>query len=125
MNVLIVEDNATDSGLVRVLFEMSGHQVQIVSSAEAAVTAIAVKSPDVLLVDLNLPGISGTHLVRILRADIRVPPIPILAVSAYPEILSRTDQIVAGCDAFIAKPFNTRTLVNQVEQLTRAKSCAG
>lgn len=125
MNLLMVEDNPTDSTLVRVLFEISGHRVDIVSSAEAAITAIEAKSPDVLLVDMQLPGISGTHLVRILRADARVRPIPILAVSAYPEIFQRSDQLAAGCDDFIAKPFNTRTLVNQVEQVRRTKSLAG
>jgi DNA-binding response OmpR family regulator len=121
MNVLVVEDNEADSALARVLLEMSGHTVEIAATASKAVAAIRVRAPDLVVLDLGLPDASGTALIRQVRAECAIEPIPIVAVSAYPERFPRKDQMDAGCDAYIAKPFDTRTLVRQVEKLTRKR----
>jgi two-component system cell cycle response regulator len=123
MNVLVVEDNEADSTLARVLLEMSGHTVECAATASKAVAAIRAKPPDVVVLDLGLPDNSGTALIRRLRAEPAARSIPIVAVSAYPERFPPSDQLDAGCDSYIAKPYDTRTLVRQVETLMRKPGC--
>ena len=119
MRVLVVEDNEADSTLFRLLLELSGHTVETVSTAKNAVVAIRQSTPDVILLDLKLPDASGVALVNQLRAEPAVQPVPILAVSAYTERFQSKAQLDAGCDAYIAKPLDTRTLVHQVETTKR------
>jgi DNA-binding response OmpR family regulator len=119
MKVLVIEDNEADSTLARVLLEMGGHTVEVAATANKAVKAIRYSTPDFVMLDLSLPDASGTALIRQLRAEAAIQPIPILAVSAYSERFPHKAQLEAGCDAFIAKPFDTRTLVQQVERLKR------
>jgi DNA-binding response OmpR family regulator len=117
VKVLVVEDNEADSTLARVLFEMSGHTVWVASTAYNAVMAIRHSTPDIVMLDLMLPDASGVALIRRLRAEPAIQPIPILAVSAYSDRFPRLAQLDAGCDAFLAKPLDTRTLVQRVEKL--------
>ena len=82
--------------------------------------------PDILslhvgsdVLDLSLPDASGVTLVRRLRAEPAIQPIPILAVTAYAERFARNIHLDAGCDAYLAKPCDTRTLVRHVEELRK------
>jgi DNA-binding response OmpR family regulator len=117
LKVLVVEDNEADSALARVLFELCGHTVAVAGTAYKAVIAIRQSTPDIVVLDLMLPDASGITLIRRLRAEPAIQPVPILAVSAYSERFPHSAQLEAGCDAFIAKPFDTRTLVAQAEKL--------
>jgi len=119
MRVLIVEDNEADSTLFRMLLELSGHTVEIAPTANSAIVAIRRRTPDIVLLDLSLPDASGVTLVRRLRAEPAIDLIPILAVSAYSERFPHNVHLDAGCDAYLSKPCDTRTLVRQVEELRR------
>jgi DNA-binding response OmpR family regulator len=119
MRVLVVEDNEADSTLFRILLELSGHTVEIARTAKSAILAIRECTPDIVLLDLSLPDASGLTLVRRLRTEPAIQLIPILAVSAYTERFPRNLHLDAGCDAYLAKPCDTRTLVRQVEELRR------
>ncbi|MBS0421270.1 MAG: response regulator [Proteobacteria bacterium] len=123
MRVLVVEDNEVDSTLFRILLELSGHTVEIAPTADSAIVAIRECTPDIVLLDLSLPDASGVTLVRRLRAEPAIEPVPILAVSAYSESFPRNVHLAAGCDAYLTKPCDTRTLVRQVEELRRQASC--
>ena len=117
MNVLVIEDHATDRKLLSAVLKMDGHDVHERASAEGAVDAILALVPDIILIDLQLPEMDGLTLVRQIRANEATRRIPIAAVTAYPEAYPREELLSAGCDAYILKPIDTRELPRQLEQL--------
>jgi CheY-like chemotaxis protein len=84
------------------------------SSAAGALDQIIAQRPDVVLVDLNLPGIDGLELVRTMRAHQDASTVPVLAMTAYPHRYTNRQAFDAGCSAWISKPFNTRNLITQL-----------
>lgn len=122
MNVLVIEDHATDRKLLSVVLKMDGHIVHEKASAEGAVEAILDVEPDVVLLDLRLPGMDGLALVRQLKANEATRNVPVVVVTAYPEAYPREELLSAGCDAYILKPIDTRELPRQLEQLAGKRS---
>ena len=122
MKVLVIEDNPTDLKLMGEVLKMSGHIVRERTSAEEAVDAIAADVPDVILLDLHLPGMDGLTLVRRLKANAATNPIPIVAVTAYTDRYRRDDIVAAGCEACITKPIDTRKLSEQLVQTAERKT---
>ena len=122
MKVLVIEDNPTDLKLMGEVLKMSGHIVRERTSAEEAVDAIAADVPDVILLDLHLPGMDGLTLVRRLKANAATNPIPIVAVTAYTDRYRRDDIVAAGCEACITKPIDTRKLSEQLVQTAERKA---
>jgi len=122
MKVLVIEDNPTDLKLMGEVLKMSGHIVRERTSAEEAVDAIAADVPDVILLDLHLPGMDGLTLVRRLKANAATNPIPVVAVTAYTDRYRRDDIVAAGCEACITKPIDTRKLSEQLVQTAERKT---
>ena len=122
MKVLVIEDDPTDRKLVVAVLQMNGHIVRESMSAEAALDAIAVEKPDVILLDLRLPGMDGLTLIRQLKAKAGTSQIPVVAVTAYPERYRREELLAAGCEACIVKPIDTRELGRQLEDAVEEKS---
>jgi CheY-like chemotaxis protein len=117
MNVLVIEDHATDRKLVSVVLKMDGHVVHERASAEGAADAILSVAPDIVLLDLRLPGVDGLSLVRQLKANEATRHVPVVVVTAYPDAYPREELLAAGCDAYILKPIDTRELPKQLAQL--------
>ena len=117
MNILIVEDDPTDMKLLSVVLDASGHHVLGKASAEEAAREIARRQPELILLDLKLPGMDGLALARIIKQNPATRAIPIVAITAAREKFTREDALGAGCDAFLLKPVDTRKLS---EQVTRA-----
>jgi CheY-like chemotaxis protein len=109
-----VEDEPTHMKLAHVVLETAGFNVAEVKSAEAALAAIAQDPPEVILLDLKLPGMNGVELARRLKQDPATASIPIVAVTAYAEQYSRADALQAGFDAYLQKPLDTHTLADRV-----------
>jgi len=122
LNVLVIEDHATDRKLLSVVLKMEGHVVHERTSAEGAVEAILEVRPDVVLIDLRLPGVDGLTLIRQLKANEETRQVPIVVVTAYPEAYPREELLAAGCDAYIVKPIDTRELPRQLAELVEAKA---
>jgi CheY-like chemotaxis protein len=122
MNVLIIEDHATDRKLLSVVLKIDGHVVHELASAEGAVEAILEIRPDLILMDLRLPGLDGLALVRNLKANEETRRIPIVVVTAFPEAYPREELLAAGCDAYIEKPIDTRELPRQLMELAGRKT---
>ncbi|HKV12624.1 MAG TPA: response regulator [Thermoanaerobaculia bacterium] len=122
MKVLVIEDHPTDLKLINVVLEMGGHVVHQRASAEGAVEAILADPPDIILLDLRLPGMDGPTLVRQLKASAQTQRIPVVAVTAFPDLYRRDDLLAAGCDAYILKPIDTRELPKRLEDLAGKKS---
>ena len=119
MNILIIEDNPSHLKLAHLVLSAAGYHVNGAEAADQAIAAIKDDKPQVILMDLELPGINGLALVRELKADPETADIQIVAVTSYPERFPRREALAAGCVAYLAKPINTRTLPGQLEQLVK------
>jgi CheY-like chemotaxis protein len=108
--ILIVDDNATNLKLVAYLMKANGYAVDTALEAQAALSAIARNHPDVILMDIQLPGIDGLELTRRLKADPATHGIVIIAVTAYAMKGDQDKALAAGCDDYITKPIDTRAL---------------
>lgn len=110
MRVLVVEDQPIEGKLAMTVLSAAGHEVERADAAEEALTMVKENQPDVILLDLSLPGMNGFTLARKLKEDQATRAIPIVAVTSYPEEFSRAEAMSAGCDAYLPKPLSTRTL---------------
>ncbi len=126
IQILVVEDNDMQSKLVGFLLEEAGHTVQVAESAEQALALLQSFLPDLILMDLQLPGKDGLELTRELRLNPALGATPIIALTAYtdPAELGRARE--AGCNGTIAKPIDTATFTRQVrEYLSGTAEVAG
>jgi two-component system, cell cycle response regulator DivK len=108
--ILIVDDNATNLKLVAYLMKANGYTVDTALDAELAIESIRNHHPDVILMDIQLPGIDGLELTRRLKADPATRDIVIVAVTAYAMKGDQAKALAAGCDDYITKPIDTRAL---------------
>jgi CheY-like chemotaxis protein len=120
--ILIVDDNPTNLKLVTFLVKAHGYDVDTASDADTALAAIRAKRPTVILMDLQLPGIDGLELTRRLKSDPSTRAIPIIAVTAYAMKGDHEKALSAGCDDYVTKPIDTRTLADVIaKQVARAE----
>ncbi|MEO6773727.1 MAG: response regulator [Kofleriaceae bacterium] len=108
--ILIVDDNPTNLKLVSYLVKSHGHGVATACDAATALDAISSQRPTLILMDLQLPGIDGLELTRRLKADPKTRTIPIIALTAYAMKGDLEKALAAGCDDYVTKPIDTRTL---------------
>jgi CheY-like chemotaxis protein len=108
--ILIVDDNPTNLKLVTYLVRANGYEVTTAGDANEAITSIAANRPALILMDLQLPGIDGLELTRRLKADPATRAIKIIAVTAYAMKGDQEKALDAGCDGYVTKPIDTRTL---------------
>jgi two-component system cell cycle response regulator DivK len=120
--VLVVDDNSQNLKLVRVLLKTEGYEVRTAVDAEDAIRELEGFSPRLILMDLQLPGMDGLELARLLKADPLRRDIAIIAVTAYAMKGDEVKAMAAGCDAYVAKPIDVQTLPLMVrEHLDRQK----
>lgn len=113
--ILIVDDHPINLKLARGVLEFAGHQVLQAAEAEEAQAVLAAGTwPDLILVDVALPGMDGLTLTRCLKADPATEAIPIVAMTAYAMKGDEQKALEAGCDGYLAKPIDTRQLPRQV-----------
>lgn len=108
--ILIVDDNAANLKLAKVLLESEGYQVQTAVDAEEALKLLEMVKPRLILMDIQLPGMDGLELTRKLKAAPGTRDIVILALTAYAMKGDEEKARAAGCDGYITKPINTKTL---------------
>jgi len=106
--ILIVEDNARNRRLLKVLLRSYGYQVIEAQNGAEALEAVRRNRPDLILMDIQLPGIDGLELVRKIKD--KFGDIPIIAVTAYAMKGDRERILSAGCDGYVSKPIDTREL---------------
>ena len=114
MKILVIEDHAADLKLADLVLSTAGHDVSAVEAAEQAFAAIQEDRPQLILLDLDLPGMDGLALVRQLKADPGTRAIRVVAVTFYSEKYPKAAALAAGCDAYLLKPINTRELSDQL-----------
>ncbi|HPW55188.1 MAG TPA: response regulator [Thermoanaerobaculaceae bacterium] len=113
--ILVVEDNEQNLELVEFLLEEAGLKVRKARDAEEARAQLAAGRPDLVLMDMQLPGTDGLTLVEELRRDPRFARIPVLALTAHAMRGDRERFIAGGCDGYIAKPINVTSFVDEVQ----------
>jgi two-component system phosphate regulon response regulator PhoB len=119
--ILIVEDDADIRELIRYNMEREGYKVALCSSSEQAKTWIAKKIPDLILLDLMLPGTDGFSFCRELRKTERTAQISVIMVTARVEDADIVAGLEVGADDYVTKPFSARVLVARVKTALRRK----
>ncbi len=108
--ILIVEDNFANRELVTAVLERAGFVVIQSEDAERAMSLAIGEHPDAILMDVGLPGIDGLAATHMLKRDPRTSSIPVIAVSAHAMKSDETRALEAGCDGYVTKPIDTRSL---------------
>jgi two-component system, cell cycle response regulator DivK len=121
-NVLIVDDNPMNMKLVRVLLTGEGYEVRTAADALEALDILKEWRPLLILMDIQLPGIDGLELTRRLKTDSATDQIIIIGLTAYAMKGDEERILAAGCDAYIAKPIDTRTLPGIIATLIEKSS---
>jgi two-component system, cell cycle response regulator DivK len=114
--ILVVEDNEKNMKLVRDVLVATGYRTLEAATGGQAVELAAEHSPDLVLMDIQLPDFDGVHVLGRLRADERTARIPVLAVTAQAMHGDRERFLAAGFDGYVSKPLNIRELIGTVRQ---------
>ncbi|MBI4299659.1 MAG: response regulator transcription factor [Chloroflexi bacterium] len=117
--VLVIEDEAKIVELIRVYLERYGYKVIAAADGQEGVRLARQQQPDLVLLDLNLPGIDGLDVCKTLRDE---SPIPIIMVTARDELEDRLVGLEMGADDYITKPFSPREMVARVRAVLRRAS---
>jgi len=122
--ILLVEDNETNQMLAMTVLQRDGYRVEVAGSSEEAALRLAAARPDLILMDLQLPGQDGLSLTRALKEDPATTSIPIVAMTAHAMLGDADEALAAGCAGYIAKPIDTRVLGEQVRRYLAASKSA-
>jgi CheY-like chemotaxis protein len=112
--ILVVEDNERNLKLLRDVLEFAGYEVRVAQTAEDGISSAVSDPPDLVLMDLQLPGIDGFEALRLLRESPRTAAIPVVAVTAQAMKQDRERVLRAGFNGYIEKPISVRAFPGQV-----------
>ena len=115
--ILIVDDNEVNLRLACLLLAGEGYEVRTAGDAEEALALLQGCRPRLILMDLQMPGMDGFELARRLKADPATRGIVLMALTAYAMKGDEERALQAGCDAYVAKPIDTRTLPALIARL--------
>jgi len=118
-HILIVEDDRSIAELIEHFLQKAGHSTEILTSGSEVVPRVRQRPPDVLILDLMLPGLSGLEVCRALRAKSVTAGVPIIMVTARVEESDRIAGFELGADDYVTKPFSPNELVARVAALLR------
>jgi two-component system, cell cycle response regulator DivK len=116
VRILVVEDNPLNLKLMRDVLEFRGFDVITAQSGEEGVAAATTTRPDLVIMDLQLPGIGGHEALERIRSDPRCDGVPVVAVTAFAMKQDVEQAEAAGFDGFISKPISVRALPQQLAQ---------
>ena len=119
--ILVVDDQEDNVRLLAELLSLHGYSVETVFSGQAALDSVERSAPDLILLDVVMPGMSGLQVLRRLRADTRHAMLPIVLVTALDPEVERLHGLESGADDFLSKPINGPELLARVRSLVRVK----
>jgi CheY-like chemotaxis protein len=114
--ILIVEDNEANRLLASAVLERDGFRVEMAGNSKEALDMLAARTPDLILMDVQLPGVDGLSFTRTLKQDEKMAAIPVVALTALAMLGDRERTLEAGCAGYISKPINTRTFADEVRK---------
>ena len=115
-HVLLIEDHEDNRRILRDLLRSAGYETIEAESGEAGIELARTSSPDLILMDIQLPGIDGYETTRRIRTYLELQQIPIIAVTSYALSGDEIKAAEAGCDDYVTKPFSPRALLAKVNQ---------
>jgi two-component system cell cycle response regulator DivK len=118
-NILIIEDNEVNRKLVEVILTKSGYAVLSATDAEEGISLARREHPDLILMDIHLPGMDGLSATRILKGEPSTMDIPIIALTALAMKGDEERSLEAGCDDYVDKPIRHQSLVDAVVRLLK------
>ena len=113
--VLLIEDNEQNRYLLTFLLERNGYVVRVANDGPSGLDLAAAETPDVILLDIQLPTMHGYDVARALRRIDALAATPIIAVTSYAMAGDREKSLEAGCSGYIEKPIDPDTFVTQIE----------
>lgn len=115
--ILVIEDDALNTALFKEILTARGYKLQIAESGRKALEMLGQTRPDLIIMDIVVPEISGLDLIRMIKGDEDRRTIPIVAVTSLPARLYKAEIMAAGCDAYVAKPLSVTTLWATIDHL--------
>lgn len=117
MLILVAEDNADNRDMLARRLTRRGFEVMLAEDGEAALDQVRARRPDIVLMDVSMPVMSGLDATRALRADPATRELKIIALTAHAMASAREECLGAGCDAFATKPVDFQALVSLIETM--------
>lgn len=114
--ILIIEDNEQNLYLETFILQKNGHEVIQANNGEAGIAQAAQELPDLILLDIQLPGMDGYEVAKALRMNPAILHIPIIAVTSYAMTGDREHILASGCTSYIEKPINPDTFHAEISQ---------
>jgi CheY-like chemotaxis protein len=119
VHILVIDDNPANLELARYLLGVAGYVVETASDAEQAQQLLKQATPDLILMDITLPGMDGLTLTRKLKADERLKNIPVAAFTASAMVGDEQKALQAGCAGYVTKPIDIDQFTKQVAAFLR------
>jgi len=119
--ILLVEDNAVNRRLAEFLLRSQGYLVREAATAQEAFEILKTERPDLIVMDIQLPGMDGLEATKKLKEEPATAGIPVLAVTSYAMTGDREKALAVGCAAYLTKPLDKTTLVREVATHLRGK----
>jgi CheY-like chemotaxis protein len=117
--ILLIEDNEQNRYLARFLLEQGGHEVLQAETGPLGLEMAAAMKPDLILLDIQLPGMDGHAVARNLKGNAELRSIPVIAVTSYAMAGDREKCLEAGAEGYIEKPINPETFLTEIEAFLR------
>jgi two-component system cell cycle response regulator DivK len=114
--ILVIEDQDDNRRIVRDLLKKAGYEMIEAVTGEEGVILAETHRPDLILMDIQLPGIDGYEATRRIKANPVLGHIPIIAVTSYALSGDDVKALEAGCDTYVSKPFSPRQLLNKIRE---------
>ena len=114
--ILVIEDNQLNMKLVRSLLQLGKFKVREAMDAETGIKLAREQQPDLILMDIQLPGMDGLSATQIIRKDPALSNIPVVALTSYAMQGDEEKALAAGCIGYITKPIDTKVFLNTIEK---------
>jgi CheY-like chemotaxis protein len=124
MKILYIEDHPAQSDIMKQMLEFSGYEVVLAMNGEEGIEKAREAQPDIILMDLRMPGIGGIEAIKQLKLDPSIAEIPVVVLSAWTSQRNREEAEKAGAAKFLAKPVDTKHLIEEINDLLASDGSA-
>ena len=112
--ILVIEDDEMNMKLVKILLRIGKYNILEAIDAESGIRLVREKRPDLVLMDIQLPGMDGLTAVRIIKKDADLKDMPVMALTAYAMQGDQEKALEAGCEGYLSKPIDTRSFLKTI-----------
>ncbi|HEY0857038.1 MAG TPA: response regulator [Albitalea sp.] len=121
LRILVIEDSPVNMALTVAILENAGHQILQAEHASAGLEMARREQPDLVLMDIQLPGIDGLEATRMLKSDPRTAHLPVIALTAFAMKGDEDDTRAAGCDGYVTKPIRYKDFLSEMDSVMRRR----